>query len=194
MTTTKQFEVQNGMKEINSKLAIAVVPAIIEMPTFKDSKIEFAPEYENGMFCLSFTKSERLDIDCYGNVSEMETYEIRLYEVLGGNDLLTVYVENGECLIDDEKVELQNVSAAAVEAMITFIHGEGDYYDGACEEVAFSSKADVLFTYERLILEWTAVYKMLMHGKLTDDERVVHIERYLELSDQIDELRKLVVL
>lgn len=187
--TTKQLVVENGMKEINAKLATAVVAAIIEMPTFINSKVEGATEGNDGMFHASFIKSERLIVDCYGNVSELETYEIGLYDVLGGNDLLTVYVGNGECLIDGGLVELFDISAKAIVEMLTFIHGEGDYYEGACEEVAFSSAYGALPMYESLIAEWKTVYTMLMYGEITDDERVDYIERYLEISDLVGQLR-----
>lgn len=187
--TTNQMVVENGMKEINAKLATAALAAIIEMPTFKESKIDFAPEGNDGMFQASFTKSERLEVDCYGNVSKQETYEIGLYDVLGGDELLTVNVENGECYIGDKKMELQNVSAEAVNAMLTFKGSEGDQMVGACEEVAFSSELDALLMYDRLIAEWKTVYTTLMHGNITDDERVDFIERYFEISDLVGQLR-----
>lgn len=187
--TTKQTTVENGMKEINAKLAMAALTAIIEMPTFKDSKIDFAPEGNDGMFEASFIKNERLGVDCYGNVSEQQTYEIELCSVLNGDELLTITVEEGECYIGDEKVELQNISAEAVNVMLMFKGGDGDQIEAACEEVAFSSELDALLMYDRLIAEWKTVYTTLMHGNITDDEKVDYIERYYEISDLVGQLR-----
>ncbi|RUL51112.1 hypothetical protein [Lysinibacillus antri] len=188
MTMTKT-EIQNGMKEINGKLAFATVAAIIEMPTFINTKEEQAKNGDNGVFKVAFTKSERLDVDCYGNVSQMETYQIQLYEIYGGNDLLTVYIEEGECYVGDERMELQSISAEAVNAMLTFIHGEGDHMVGAMEEVAFSSQLDALVSYDRLIKEWIMVWKTLEYGEISDDKRVDYIERYLEISDLVGQLQ-----
>lgn len=187
--TTVTNEIQNGTKEINGKLAFAAVAAIIEMPTFKNTKEEQAPKGNDGVFHVALTKSEHIDVDCYGNVSEMETYQIRLYETYGGNDLLTVYIEDGKCYVGDEKMELQNVSAEAVNAMITFIHGEGDHMVGAMEEVAFSSELDTLVLYDRLIKEWMSVWKTLEYGEISDDKKVDYIERYLEISDLVEQIQ-----
>ncbi|GEM_PF-3664022 len=182
--------VGNILDDPTKSIPVAVVAAIIEMPTFINSKIEGAPEGNDGMFRVSFDKKENLTVDCYDNVLEQKAYEIRLYEVLGGETLLTIEVENGVCYLDGEEVGISDISVQSIVAMLTFIHGEGDYYDGACEEYALSSMDIVSSEFGELIQESIEVYKRIDSDELSPDEKVKLFERHFELEERRKELRE----
>lgn len=184
----KQTQVQ--IDGVNAQLATAAVAAIVEMPTFINSKVEGASEGADGMFHVSFVKKESLTVDCYDNVLEQKVYEIRLYEVLGGETLLTVEVENGVCYLDGEEVGISDISVQSIVAMLTFIHGEGDYYDGACEEAAFSPEGIDSSEFSELIEESIKVFQNIQSDDLSPDEKVAYIERHFELEERRKELRE----
>lgn len=135
---------RNLVSKSASSVPIAVVASIIEMPTFQ-TKLDFAPEGNDGMFGVASSKIHRIDTDCYGKPEESVHYEITLYEVLGGNNLLKVTVEDDQCYISSEPVDFMRIAVDAVHAMLNFRNGESELnYGAALDEVAFSPLAEAM--------------------------------------------------